>query len=110
LTAILDPNRAIDANYFSYTVVTTSGQIVNGMIAAETASAVSLKQPENKTVTVLRDQIEDLKSDRISLMPVGFEKKIDVQQMADLIAFIKNWRYLNTDAVPESIVPAAGGR
>ena len=28
-------------------------------------------------------------------MPVGLEKNIDKQQMADLISFIKNWRYLD---------------
>ncbi len=28
-------------------------------------------------------------------MPVGLEKNIDRQQMADLISFIKNWRYLD---------------
>ena len=28
-------------------------------------------------------------------MPEGLEKKIDHQQMADLISFIKNWRYLD---------------
>ena len=31
----------------------------------------------------------------VSLMPVGLEKNITVQQMADLISYIKNWRYLN---------------
>jgi hypothetical protein len=28
-------------------------------------------------------------------MPVGLEKQITIEQMADLIAFIKNWRYLD---------------
>jgi hypothetical protein len=28
-------------------------------------------------------------------MPEGLEKEISHQQMADLIAFIKNWRYLD---------------
>ena len=30
-------------------------------------------------------------------MPVGVEKTINKQQMADLISFIKNWRYLDGD-------------
>jgi hypothetical protein len=32
-------------------------------------------------------------------MPVGLEKNITKQQMADLISFIKNWRYIE-DNVP----------
>ena len=64
-------------------------------MATETASSVTLRQQENKTVRLLRDEIEQLHSNGVSLMPVGLEKNIDTQQMADLIAFIKNWRYLD---------------
>lgn len=95
LVSILDPNRAIDNNYFSYTIVTTAGKILTGIVASETSSSISLRQPENKTVTVLRQDIDEMKSNGVSLMPVGLEKNIKVQEMADLISFIKNWRYLD---------------
>ncbi|HSG72077.1 MAG TPA: c-type cytochrome, partial [Planctomycetaceae bacterium] len=95
LVNILDPNRAIDNNYFSYTIVLDSGKVLTGIIATETGNSVTLRQPEDKTVTILKDEIEDMKSDGISLMPVGLEKNITVQDMADLISFIKNWRYLD---------------
>ena len=58
---------------------------------------MTLKQAEGKTVTLLREDIDELKSNGVSLMPVGLEKTIDKQQMADLISFIKNWRYLDGD-------------
>jgi putative heme-binding domain-containing protein len=99
LTDILDPNRAIDNNYFSFTVLTTAGETLTGIIETETETSLTLKQPEAKTVSILRGEIEDLKSDGVSLMPVGLEKNIPQQQMADLISFIKNWRYLE-DNVP----------
>jgi putative membrane-bound dehydrogenase-like protein len=95
LLNIIDPNRAIDNNYFSYTIVLDSGKVLTGIIANETANSVTLRQPENKTVTLLKDEIEEMKSDGVSLMPVGLEKKITIQDMADLISFIKNWRYLD---------------
>ena len=72
-----------------------SGKVLTGIIATETGNSVTLKQPENKTVTILKDEILEMKSDGISLMPVGLEKNITVQDMADLISFIKNWRYLD---------------
>jgi hypothetical protein len=28
-------------------------------------------------------------------MPDGLEKNITLQQMADLVSFVKNWRYLD---------------
>jgi putative heme-binding domain-containing protein len=103
LVSILDPNRAIDNNYFSYTVVDRDGLVQTGVIASETATSVTLRQPEGKEVTLLRSDIDELKSNGVSLMPVGLEKNISVEQMADLISFIKNWRYLDGSVPPEVI-------
>jgi putative heme-binding domain-containing protein len=95
LTDVLQPNRAIDSNYFSYTVVTTDGRVHTGVLTAETSTSITLKQQEGKTETLRRDEIEDLHSDGVSYMPEGLEKDIPPQDMADLISFIKNWRYLD---------------
>jgi putative heme-binding domain-containing protein len=92
---ILDPNRVVDSNYFSYTVVTTLGKVVTGLMTSETSNSVTVKQQEGKSATILRRDIERLQSNGVSLMPAGLEKNINVQQMADLISFIKNWRYLD---------------
>ncbi|QDU49707.1 PVC-type heme-binding CxxCH protein [Gimesia panareensis] len=102
LTNILDPNRAIDANFFSYTVITVDGVVHTGIISSDSGGSITLTQPEGKTVTVLKDEIEEMKSNGVSLMPVGLEKNINPQQMADLISFIKNWRYLDGQ-VPKEI-------
>lgn len=99
LTDILNPNQAIDNNYVSYTVLTKDGMAQSGIVVTETASSITLRQPEGKTVLVLRQEIEELRSNGVSLMPEGLEKNISVEQMADLISFIKNWRYLD-GAVP----------
>lgn len=95
LTDILQPNRSIDANYISYSVITTDGQSLVGVIAAETSTSITLRQQENKTTTLLRSQIEHIQSNGVSLMPEGLEKNIPPQDMADLISFVKNWRYLD---------------
>ncbi len=95
LLAILDPNRAVDNNYFGYTVTTNDGRVLTGIITTETASSITLKQPEGKIEVVLRDDIDELKGSGLSLMPVGVEKNVSIQQMADLITFLKNWRYVD---------------
>jgi putative heme-binding domain-containing protein len=101
LTDIIQPNRAIDANYFSYTAVTVDGVVHAGILAAETSNAVTLKQAEGKAITLRRSEIEELYSNGVSLMPDGLEKLIPPQDMADLIAFIKGWRYLEFDSTRE---------
>ena len=95
LQDILSPNAAIDANYVNYIVTTKSGKEITGIIAAETASSITLRRAENQTDSVLRQDIEEVRSTGVSLMPEGLEKTITIEQMADLISFLKNWRYLD---------------
>jgi putative membrane-bound dehydrogenase-like protein len=95
LTDVLQPNRAIDNNYVSYSVITADGLSLTGIITSDTASSITLKQAEGKIATLLRTEIEEMRSNGISLMPEGLEKNIPHQEMADLISFIKNWRYLD---------------
>ncbi len=95
LQDIVNPNAAIDANYINYIVTTKSGKEITGIIVAETASSITLRRAENQTDTVLRQDIEEIRSTGVSLMPDGLEKTITLEQMADLISFLKNWRYLD---------------
>jgi len=103
LTDILDPNRAIDNNYFNYLVVDRDGTTHTGVIATETSTSVTLRQPEDKRVTIARENIEQIRSTGQSLMPVGLEKALTVEDMSDLISFIKNWRYLDGE-VPKEVI------
>jgi putative heme-binding domain-containing protein len=105
LADILQPNRAIDAHYVAYAVVTADGRPLLGVIAAETATSVTLKLPEGKTETLLRADIEELRSSGVSLMPDGLEKNVPPQDMADVISFIKNWRYLDGAVPVEGVSP-----
>jgi putative membrane-bound dehydrogenase-like protein len=95
LTDILQPNRAVDANFFNYAALTYDGLTHDGILTAETPTSITLKQGEGKEVTLLREDVDQFASTGRSLMPEGLEKEISHQQMADLIAFIKNWRYLD---------------
>jgi putative membrane-bound dehydrogenase-like protein len=95
LTDIIQPNRAIDANYFSYTAVTGEGVTHTGVLAAETSTSITLNQAEGKSITLRRAEIDELYSNGVSLMPDGVERLIPPQDMADLISFVKNWRYID---------------
>src|SRR5262249_10558946 len=95
LVDILNPNQAIDSNYVNYLIVLKDGKTLTGLIATETASSITLRRAENQTETVLRQDIESVQSTGQSLMPEGLEKTISLQEMADLLNFLKNWRYLD---------------
>jgi len=95
LADILQPNRAIDNNYLGYTVRQTDGTVLTGILAAETATSITLRQQGGKDAVIPRSDIDELRSTGQSLMPEGLERQIPQQDMADLVSFIKNWRYLD---------------
>lgn len=89
LLNVLDPNREVNPQYLNYAVLTADGRQLTGLIAAETATSITLKRADNATDTVLRIDIEQLKSTGMSLMPEGMEKQIDQSAMVDLLEFLK---------------------
>ncbi|MBI3858028.1 MAG: HEAT repeat domain-containing protein [Planctomycetes bacterium] len=95
LVDILDPSRVIDNNYANYVVKTKSGAVLSGYIAAQTASSLTLRRGEGQQDVVLREDIEEMKSSGVSLMPEGLEKNVTIEGMADLIAFLKGWRFID---------------
>lgn len=90
LISILDPNREALPTYNSYTIVTEQGQILNGLIAAESATSVTLRRADGAQDVVLRANIDQFVSNGISLMPEGLEKDITPQQLADVIEFVRS--------------------
>jgi putative membrane-bound dehydrogenase-like protein len=89
LVHILDPNREVPPNYINYNVETTDGRIVTGIIAEESANAVTLKRAEGVTEVIPRARIESIASTGLSLMPEGLEKGLVTKDLADLIAYVR---------------------
>ncbi len=88
LVNVLDPNREVNPQFVDYLVETSDGHILTGLLAAETATSITLKQPGGVLKTIVRTDIDRIRSSGLSLMPEGFEKSLDRQAMADLIAYI----------------------
>jgi putative membrane-bound dehydrogenase-like protein len=88
LTNVLDPSREVNPQFVNYEAVTDDGRTITGLIAAESATAVTLKRAEGQQDTVLRVNLEELSSTGLSLMPEGLEKTLDKQALADVIAYL----------------------
>ncbi|MBX3414342.1 MAG: c-type cytochrome [Pirellulales bacterium] len=89
LVALLDPNRAVEAKFTSYTAVTQAGLTYNGILTNETGTSLTLLAQEGKEQVVLRNEIEALESSGKSLMPEGLERDLSEQDLADVIAFLQ---------------------
>jgi len=88
LTNVLDPNREVNPQYVSYNIATIEGRTHSGIILEEGTTSITLVQAENKKTTLLRQDIDEIRSSGKSLMPEGMEKKLTVKEMADVIAYL----------------------
>jgi hypothetical protein len=59
------------------------------VLTAETATSVSLRKEEGVEQTILRKDIEEMAASPISIMPEDVEKVVSPQDVADLIAFLR---------------------
>lgn len=90
LLAILDPNREIDPRFRVVQVETVDGRIVAGIVTNESANGLQVTDSQGKPHTIPRLEIEVLRTQNRSLMPVGLEKEISPEQMRDLIGYLKS--------------------
>lgn len=88
LVHILDPNMEVAPEFIEYLVVLKDGRTTTGVIAAETATSISLRRPNNAQETILRQNIDQITSTGKSLMPEGLEQKLTLQEMADLLSIL----------------------
>jgi putative heme-binding domain-containing protein len=90
LVAILDPSAAIEPRFINYQVETKDGRSLSGVVKAETASSLTLVQGGGLEETILRNDIAEIRASNLSLMPEGLEQNMTPQDLADLIAYLKN--------------------
>jgi putative heme-binding domain-containing protein len=86
---ILNPSADIQPGFSAYTCTLNTGEQLYGLLAGETATSIVMKLADGTQKTVLRNQIKTLQSPNLSLMPEGLEAAITMQQMADLIVFLR---------------------
>ena len=88
LADILLPSRAIAQNYESYVVETASGDVLEGIVASQTPSAIVLRREGAEERVVPRSEIRKMYASNLSAMPADLEQQVDVQQMADVLALL----------------------
>jgi putative heme-binding domain-containing protein len=88
LVNVLDPNREVNPQYLNYAVRTRDGVAHSGMIVSENAVSLQLQRSEAQVETILRSEVQQLRSTGLSLMPEGLEKQLPPQAMADLLQYL----------------------
>ncbi len=87
LTAIVDPNRQVEPNFWQWNITTKKGETFTGVIVNENNSALTLRNQSGDSEIKLAD-ITARENTRRSLMPEGFEG-LGAPGLRDVIAFLR---------------------
>jgi len=90
LSDILDPSGVITDGFGAYLVTTLDGDVFTGTLADESATSMTLRNANGKDDVILRNQIEEVRSSPLSLMPDGLEEDLVPQDVSDLLGFLRN--------------------
>ena len=89
LESILFPSLSFVRSYEPMSIVTTEGLTLNGLVRAESDTEITLQLDAQKSVLILRSNIEESHMGKISIMPAGLEKQLTPQDLADLVKYLK---------------------
>lgn len=89
LKNILYPSLVVAPNFVQYVVETRDGQVLNGIIAEAGGAGLTLRRGGAEDVKLLRQDIRNLVSSQVSLMPEDLLKGMSLQDVADLLQFVR---------------------
>jgi putative membrane-bound dehydrogenase-like protein len=90
LLHLIVPNREVYPTYVLYLAETIDGQTHAGILVEESSLSVTLVLPLGKRETIPRNKLKSLQASPVSLMPDGLEQTMTRQELADLLAFLRN--------------------
>lgn len=92
LESIVLPSASLVRQYEAFSVVTTEGRVLTGLIARETEEAIYVQQQTGDPVMIPRKNIDELVPSTVSIMPNDLDKTLSRQDIADLVAYLKTLR------------------
>jgi putative heme-binding domain-containing protein len=90
LLHIIVPDYEITPGYEAFTVQMRDGRTIVGRIESEAPNGMTLRDAAAQAQTILRSDVESMKAAPSSLMPAGLDQAMSSQELADLIAYLKN--------------------
>ncbi|MBI3465046.1 MAG: c-type cytochrome [Planctomycetes bacterium] len=90
LEAVLYPSISFVHGFEPVLVATVDGRMVNGLVRDETATDVLLATGPNQEVRLRHEEIDQRQPSAVSIMPAGLDQQLTVQELIDLVAFLKN--------------------
>lgn len=90
LLHIIVPDYEITPGYEAYTAQTRDERTIFGRLESEAPNSMTLRDAAGQPHTILRTDIKSMTAATSSLMPAGMDQTMTSEQLADLIAYLKN--------------------
>ena len=90
LLNVVNPSAEIREGYENYVVSTKDGRTLSGFLADKDNRVVVLRGVDGVNLVLPQEQIVEMKSTGVSLMPVGLLSGLTQQQVRDLFAYLRS--------------------
>lgn len=92
LEAVVFPSASFVRSYEPLVVITRDGEVHTGIVRDETDAGFTLVTGPGQAAElhISRKEVQEQRPSAVSLMPAGLEEQLSRQELADLIAFLKN--------------------
>ncbi|QDV49434.1 PVC-type heme-binding CxxCH protein [Gimesia fumaroli] len=88
LEDVLDPNRSVDINFRTTTILTDEGRLFSGLKRREEGAVLVFVDNKGKEFTISKEEIDEQKQSPLSLMPANLLEILSPQQLHDLLAYL----------------------
>lgn len=92
LREIVDPNAAVESAFVNYVVELQDGRILSGILVNETDDRLTVREAGGLETEVLRSDVESLWTGGLSTMPEELEVGLELEAVADLLAYLQEPR------------------
>ena len=89
LANLVDPSAVIRSDWLSHTLVTRSGRVLQGLLAAEDGATVTLLDARGSRTAIDRDDVESIEPSAVSLMPERLLEQLSPGELRDLFAWLQ---------------------
>jgi putative heme-binding domain-containing protein len=89
LEAIVFPSASFVRSYEPLLVVTRDGRQFSGLVRKDAPDEVVLVKSPTEEYRVARDDIEELLPGTVSIMPQGLYQQLSLQDLSDLVVFLR---------------------
>jgi putative heme-binding domain-containing protein len=92
IESMLEPSRTIAPSFDSVAVALKDGRVLTGIKLSETDRQLTVADSQAQKHTLVKDDIEEYRSQLQSIMPDGIEQRLTANEFLDLLEFLLSQR------------------